>query len=105
MKPENEVNNLLESIDYQEGSIVSKIFIDKGTGSVTLFAFDKDQKLSEHTAPFDAMVYIIDGEAEIMVAGTKSIVKKGQVIIMPANKPHALKAVERFKMMLIMIKS
>jgi quercetin dioxygenase-like cupin family protein len=105
MMPENEINNLSESIDYQEVSIVSKIFMDKGTGSVTLFAFDKDQKLSEHTAPFDAMVYVIDGQVEITISGTKSIVKKGEVIIMPANKPHALKAIERFKMMLIMIKS
>jgi quercetin dioxygenase-like cupin family protein len=105
MKPDIEINNLMESIDYQEGSIVSKIFIDKGTGSVTLFAFDKDQKLSEHTAPFDAMVYVYDGQALITISGIDSIVKKGEVIIMPANKPHALKAVERFKMMLIMIKS
>jgi quercetin dioxygenase-like cupin family protein len=105
MTQENEVKNLSGSIEYQEGSIVSKEFVNKKTGTVTVFAFDKGQGLSEHTAPFDAMVYIIDGQAEITIEGAVSIVKKGEVIIMPANKPHALKAVERFKMMLIMIKS
>jgi quercetin dioxygenase-like cupin family protein len=105
MTKENEVLNLVGSIDYQEGAIVSKVFIDKNTGSVTVFAFDKGQGLSEHTAPFDAMVFVIDGQAEIAIAGAVSIVKKGETIIMPANIPHALKAIERFKMMLIMIKS
>jgi quercetin dioxygenase-like cupin family protein len=105
MSLENEVKNLLESINYQEGSIVSKVFIEKKTGTVTVFAFDKGQGLSEHTAPFDAMVFVIDGQAEITISGAASIVKKGEMIIMPANKPHALKAIERFKMILIMIKS
>jgi quercetin dioxygenase-like cupin family protein len=105
MTKKNEVLNSVESIDYQEGAIVSKVFIDKNTGSVTVFAFDKGQGLSEHTAPFDAMVFVIDGQAEIAIAGAVSIVKKGEMIIMPANIPHELKAIERFKMMLIMIKS
>jgi quercetin dioxygenase-like cupin family protein len=92
-------------IGYQRGSVVSKEIIKKSTGSVTLFAFAKGQGLSEHTAPFDALVYIVDGQAEIYVAHKNYDVKKGQFIIMPANKPHALKANQRFKMVLIMIKS
>lgn len=91
-------------IDYQKDSVVSKTLIDKKTGTATLFAFDKGQGLSEHTAPFDAMVQIVDGEAEIMIAGEPHIVKKGEMIIMPANKPHSLKAVKKYKMMLIMIR-
>ncbi|MDM8538302.1 cupin domain-containing protein [Desulfobacterales bacterium HSG17] len=91
-------------IDYQTGSVVSKTIIKKPTGTVTLFAFDKDEGLSEHTAPFDAMVYIADGNAAITVSGKEYNLSKGQMIIMPANQPHALKAVEPFKMLLIMIK-
>ena len=83
---------------------MGKIVSWKNTGTVTLFAFDKSQGLSEHTAPFDALVYILDGKAEITISGKSSDVKAGQAIIMPANKPHALKAIERFKMMLVMIK-
>ncbi|QTA82306.1 Cupin 2 domain-containing protein [Desulfonema limicola] len=91
-------------IDYQTSSVVSKTIIKKPTGTVTLFAFDKDEGLSEHTAPFDAMVYIADGNARIMISGKEYNLAKGQMIIMPANQPHALKAVEPFKMLLIMIK-
>lgn len=91
-------------IDYQTGSVVSKTIIKKPTGTVTLFAFDKGEGLSEHTAPFDAMVYIADGSALITVSGKDYNLAKGQMIIMPANQPHALKAVENFKMLLIMIK-
>ena len=91
-------------VEYQDDAVVSKEIIKKNTGTVTLFAFDKGQGLSEHTAPFDALVYILDGKAEITISGTSSDVKAGQIIMMPANKPHALKAIERFKMMLIMIK-
>ncbi|UCG70853.1 MAG: cupin domain-containing protein [Thermoplasmata archaeon] len=105
MSKEPEVMKVSEMIDYQEGSIVSKTLIDKGTGTVTMFAFAKDQGLSEHTAPFDAMVNIIDGEAEIIITGKKYEVKAGEMIIMPANEPHALKAKERFKMILTMIRS
>ncbi len=92
-------------IDYQKGSVVSKELIKKEKGTVTLFAFDKGQGLSEHTAPFDALVYLIDGKAEIAIAGKVNSVKAGEVVIMPANKPHSLKAVERFKMLLVMIKA
>jgi quercetin dioxygenase-like cupin family protein len=92
-------------VNYQDGSVVSKEIIKKDTGTVTLFAFDKGQGLSEHTAPFDALVYIVDGEAEIIISGKSFNPKTGDIIIMPANEPHALKAVNRFKMILIMIKS
>ena len=92
-------------IDYQEGAVVSKTIIGKQTGSVTLFAFDKGQGLSEHTAPFDALVYIVDGQAEVVISGEKLTINKGQLVIMPANKPHALTALERFKMALVMIKT
>jgi len=96
----------LESmIVYQYQSVVSKEIIKKDTGTVTLFAFDKGQGLSEHTAPFDAMVTVLDGEAEISIAGNPVSVQTGEMIIMPADIPHALKAVEKFKMMLVMIKS
>jgi quercetin dioxygenase-like cupin family protein len=101
----NESSALEGMIDYQDLSVVSKEIIKKDTGTVTLFAFSKGQGLSEHTAPFDAMVTVLDGEAEISIDGKPIPVKAGEMIIMPANIPHALKAVERFKMMLVMIKS
>ncbi len=100
-----EPQNLIDLVNYQEGSVVSRTLIKKKTGTVTLFAFDQDQALSEHTAPFDAMVYILDGKAEIIISGNSNILEKGNMIIMPANEPHALKAIEQFKMMLTMIKS
>jgi quercetin dioxygenase-like cupin family protein len=100
-----QVARLIDLVDYQTGSIVSRTIIDKPTGTLTLFSFDKGQGLSEHTAPFDAMVYVIDGEAEVTIAGKPLLVKKGEMVIMPANQPHALRAVSRFKMMLVMIKS
>jgi quercetin dioxygenase-like cupin family protein len=92
-------------IDYQENAVVSREIIRKETGTVTIFAFDKEEGLSEHTAPFDAMVQIVDGTAEIIISGNKNIVKTGEMIIMPANDPHALNAVEKFKMVLTMIRS
>jgi len=92
-------------VNYQEGSVVSRTLIDKKVGTVTLFAFDKGQALSEHTAPFDALVNIIDGEAEIVISAIEHRVRKGEMIIMPANEPHALRAVEKFKMVLVMIRS
>ncbi len=92
-------------IEYQKGSVVSRTVIDKPAGTVTLFAFDKGQGLSEHTAPYDALVDVIDGEVEITISGKPSRVKQGEMLIMPANEPHALKAVSRFKMMLVMVKS
>ena len=91
-------------LDYQEGSVVSRTLIDKKTGTVTLFAFDEGQGLSEHTAPFDALVHIVDGEAEITISGKGIHVKGGEMVIMPANEPHALRALKRFKMILIMIR-
>ncbi len=91
--------------DYQKDSIVSRTLIDKNTGTVTFFAFDEGQGLSEHTAPFDALLYLLDGEAEISISGKPLSLKQGEMIIMPANEPHALKAVKQFKMILTMIKS
>jgi len=93
-----------EMVDYSAEGIVSKRVIQKKTGNVSLFAFDKDQKLSEHTAPFDALIQVLDGTAEILIDGKPYILKHGDCIIMPANIPHAVNAVERFKMLLTMIK-
>ena len=92
-------------VTYQDGAVVSKEIIRKPTGTVTLFAFDRDQGLSEHTAPFDALVCILDGEAEILISGEPHRLGTGEMIIMPGGKPHALKAVRRFKMMLVMVRS
>lgn len=97
--------NLENLIAYQQDSVVSKTIIGKKTGTVTLFAFDKGQGLSEHTAPFEAIVYLVDGEAEITVDGKPHIVKKGEMIILPASIPHALSSITPFKMLLTMIKS
>ena len=101
----SEALNLNEIIDYQKDSVVSRTLIKKKTGTVTLFAFDLGQALSEHTAPFDAMAYILDGEVEITISGKAFHLKTGEMIIMPANEPHALKAVKKYKMLLIMVKS
>ncbi|MBL7960694.1 cupin domain-containing protein, partial [bacterium] len=86
--------------NYQEGSIVSKTIINKKTATITFFAFDEGQALSEHTAPFDAMVQILDGEVEIVISGAPFHLKQGEMIIMPANEPHAVKALTKFKMIL-----
>ena len=99
------VSNMKDMVAYQDGSVVSKEIIKKSTGTVTIFAFDQDQGLSEHTAPFDALVYLLDGEVEIVIAGEPHQLKAGEMIIMPGGKPHSLKAVTRFKMMLVMIRS
>jgi len=99
------VSTLEELIDYQEGSVVSRTIIDKKTGTVTLFAFDKNQGLSEHTTPYDAMVQILDGEVKITISGNPIELKRGEITIMPANQTHALSAKTRFKMLLTMIKS
>jgi quercetin dioxygenase-like cupin family protein len=98
------VLNAADLVQYQPGSVVSKTLIDKKAGTVTLFAFDEGQGLSEHTAPFDALVNVLDGEAEIRISGKPRLVKAGEIIIMPAKEPHALKALTRFKMMLVMIR-
>ncbi len=97
--------DLKELIAYQQGSVVSKTLNDKKVGTITLFAFDEGQGLSEHTAPYDAFVEIVDGEADITIAGTDHRVKEGQFIIMPANQPHALRAATPFKMLLVMIRA
>ncbi len=100
-----EVASLVDLIAYQGGSIVSREVISRPTGTVTVFAFDAGQGLSEHTAPFDAMVSVLDGEVEITISGKGYTLKAGDMIVMPANQPHALKALTRFKMLLVMIKS
>lgn len=92
-------------VAYNDNSIVSKIVIKKESGNVSLFAFDEGQSLSEHTAPFDALIQVVDGEAEIVIGGVPYLTKSGESIIMPANIPHAVKAIKRFKMVLTMIKS
>ncbi|MFX0077448.1 MAG: cupin domain-containing protein [Candidatus Hermodarchaeota archaeon] len=105
MSEHPEVLNINTLLDYQEGSVVSRMLINKKIGTVTLFSFDKGEGLSEHTAPFDALVYVFDGKAEIIISNKSYILEKGQMINMPANEPHALNALERFKMMLIMVKA
>ena len=105
MTQDTNAQSLIDLLDYQERAVVSRTLIEKETGTVTLFAFDRGQGLSEHTTPFDAMVCILDGKAEITISGNPNILEQGDMIIMPANEPHALKAVEKFKMMLIMIRS
>jgi quercetin dioxygenase-like cupin family protein len=99
------VENLAGLVGYHAGSVVSRTIIDKPAGTLTLFAFDVGQGLSEHTTPFDALVYILDGSAEVTISGGPLQLKRGEMVIMPANQPHALKALRRFKMMLVMIKS
>ncbi len=94
-----------ESVEYSDGGIVSKTVLKKQTGNISLFSFDKGEALSEHTAPFDAMITIVDGRAEIIIGGKSYILESGQNIIMPANISHAVNAIERFKMVLTMIKS
>lgn len=99
------VEKLIDLVDYQSGSVVSKQIIRKETGNVTLFAFDEGEGLSEHTAPYTALVYLLEGEAEVIISKETYHLKNGDMIIMPANEPHALKAFTRFKMLLVMIAS
>lgn len=99
-----DVLNVKNLADYQDHSIVSREIIQKPSGTITVFAFDKAEGLSEHVAPFAAAVFVLEGEAEIHIEGKPYSVKEGEMIIMPANKPHALKAVTRYKMLLVMIK-
>jgi quercetin dioxygenase-like cupin family protein len=100
-----EVARVAELANYQTGSVVSRILIRRDKGNVTLFAFDENQELSEHTAPFDALVYVLEGKAEIRIAGQPFSLGTGDVILMPANQPHAVRAVSQFKMLLTMIRS
>ena len=96
---------LADLADYQEGSVVSRTIIDKKAGTVTFFAFAEGQGLSEHTAPFDGLVYIVDGEAEVVISGKPIQLRGGEMVMMPANQPHALRATRNFKMILTMIRS
>ncbi|MDD4921223.1 MAG: cupin domain-containing protein [Bacteroidales bacterium] len=98
------VLNLEDMVEYSSGGVISKQILKNQAGNLTLFSFDQGQGLTEHTAAFDAVVQVLDGEAQIIVGGNSNLVKKGETIIMPANVPHALQAVERFKMLLTMIK-
>ncbi len=100
-----DLQRLADLVNYQEGSVVSREIIHKDKGTVTLFAFDEGQGLSKHTAPFDAFVYVVDGEVEIFIAGKPYHLNQGEFVILPANKPHALKALNKFKMLLVMIRS
>ena len=101
----SEVQKLSEMVNYQDGTIVSKTLINEDKGTVTLFAFDKDQSLSKHTAPFDALLQVVDGKVEVVISDKKYHLTTGEMILMPTNVPHAVKAIEKFKMMLIMIKT
>jgi quercetin dioxygenase-like cupin family protein len=102
--PKAEVLKLAELVAYQDGSVVSRQITKADAGNVTLFAFDKDQELSEHTAPFDALVQVLEGEAEVKISGKPYQLGTGDAIIMPADEPHAVRAVQRFKMLLTMIR-
>ena len=97
--------NLANLAGYQDGAVVSRTVIDKPVGTITAFAFDAGEGLSEHTAPYDAFVQVLDGEAEVNIEGVIHNVSAGEIIIMPANKPHSLRAVKRFKMLLVMIRA
>jgi len=103
--PIAEVVRLLDLVHYQEGAVVSRTLINRATGTVTLFAFDEGQALSEHTAPFDALAHLLEGEAEIVVSGKPLLTKAGEAVLMPAHQPHSLKAVTKYKMLLTMIRS
>ncbi|HLA07638.1 MAG TPA: cupin domain-containing protein [Anaerolineales bacterium] len=102
--PKSEVLPMSDLVTYQEGSVVSRQVTKADAGNITLFAFDKDQELSEHTAPFDAFVHVLEGEADIRISGKAFQLKAGDGIIMPANEPHAVRATTRFKMLLTMIR-
>ena len=102
--PRSEILHMADLVEYNDGAVVSRQITKADGGNVTLFAFDKDQELSEHTAPFDALVHVLDGETEITISGKPFQLKIGDAIIMPANDPHAVKALTRFKMLLTMIR-
>jgi len=103
--PSSQVLHLADMVEYQEGAVVSRQITKADAGNVTLFAFDRDQGLSEHTAPFDALVYVLEGAAEVTISGKAFYLEAGDAIIMPVNEPHALKAPQRFKMLLTMIRA
>jgi quercetin dioxygenase-like cupin family protein len=95
---------MADLVTYQEGSVVSRTIVDKKSGTATLFAFGQGEGLNEHRAPFDALVYVLDGEAEVTLAGKSFVLKEGEMVLIPANKPHTLRATRRFKMLLVMIR-
>ena len=103
--PKSEILEIAGMVSYQPGSVVSRQITKAEAGNVTLFAFDEGQELSEHTAPFDALVHVVEGEAEILISGKSFYLKSGQAIIMPADEPHAVKATHQFKMLLTMIRA
>ena len=103
--PKAEILNIAEMVNYQIGSVVSRQITKAEVGNVTLFAFDEGQELSEHTAPFDALVHVVEGKAEIIISGKSFHIKSGEAIIMPADEPHAVKAASQFKMLLTMIRA
>ena len=103
--PKSEILRMAELVAYQDGAVVSRQITKAEAGNVTLFAFDKEQGLSEHTAPYDALVHILEGEAEVIISGQPFQLKGGDAIVMPANEPHALKAIQKFKMLLTMIRA
>ncbi len=109
MNPDNsefseKIKKLVDMVNYQDGAVVSREIMNEKSGTVTVFAFDKGQGLSEHTAPFDAMVYLLEGEVEVTISGMPLLLRQGEMVVLPANQPHALKAIKRFKMMLTMMK-
>ena len=103
--PIAEVIRLSDLVNYQDGAVVSRTLVTRSTGTITLFAFDEGQGLSEHTAPFDAMAHVLEGQAEIVISGKPLRTTAGEAVLMPANQPHSLKALSRFKMLLTMIRS
>ncbi len=103
--PKSQILKMADLAAYQEGSVVSRQITKAEAGNVSLFAFDAGQELSEHTAPYDALVHILDGEAEVRISGVSHLLAAGEAIVMPANEPHALRAVKRFKMLLTMIRA
>jgi len=103
--PEAQALPLTELVSYQEGSVVSRVILKRENGNITLFAFDEGQGLSEHTTPFDAIAQVIEGEAEVTISGKPIAVKGGELVLLPAGQPHAVKASTRFKMMLTMLRS
>ena len=109
MNPDNsefseKIKKLVDMVNYQDGAVVSREIMNEKSGTVTVFAFDKGQGFSEHTAPFDAMVYLLEGEVEVTISGMPLLLRQGEMVVLPANQPHALKAIKRFKMMLTMMK-
>jgi quercetin dioxygenase-like cupin family protein len=103
--PKSEILNMAGLVEYQTSSVVSRQITKSEAGNVTLFAFDDGQELSEHTAPFDALVHVLEGEVEIRISGKPFMLKSGQAIVMPANEPHAVKAIKKFKMLLTMVRA